>query len=90
MGVIQIPTPLRKYTGNQNMCRYEGETVAKVIEGLVYEYPDMEPQLFAKEGKLHVYLHIFIGGQDIMMMQGLDTPVYSETVIKLIPAIAGG
>jgi adenylyltransferase/sulfurtransferase len=60
------------------------------MDDFVRKYPDMQPRIFDKAGKIRSSMHIFINRQDIKMLQGLDTPVHADTEIRLIPAIAGG
>jgi molybdopterin converting factor small subunit len=90
MAVVQIPEPYRKFTCNESECRFDGKTVGIVLKRFAAEYPEIGCRLFDDNGDMHSYLHIFIGKRDIKTMQELHTLVDNDTVIKLIPAIAGG
>jgi adenylyltransferase/sulfurtransferase len=85
-----IPAPYRRYTDNRKEYSAEGTTVGQMVKNLVREYPEMEPRLLDENGRTRSYVHIFIGERDIRKLQGLQTPVDADTVIKIIPAIAGG
>jgi molybdopterin converting factor small subunit len=87
---ILIPAPYRRYTGNESEYRCSGDTVGTVMRALVRDYPEMKPRLFDDRGNVRKYVHVFIGDRDIRATGALDTPVHEETVIKLVPAIAGG
>ena len=36
------------------------------------------------------FIRIYVGGDDIGALQGLDTPVTARDEIDIVPAIAGG
>jgi len=90
MAVILIPELYRKFTFNESECRFGGDTVGIVLKRFAAEYPEMGRRLFDDKGSMRSYVHVFIGKRDIKTMQELRTPVDDHTVVKLIPAIAGG
>ena len=36
------------------------------------------------------FLNVFVDGDDVRLLQGLDTQVASTSTILLLPAVAGG
>ena len=60
-----------------------------VIEDLVERYPPLGAQLLAG-GELASYVNVYLGGEDIKTLDGLDTPVYDGETLILLPAMAGG
>jgi molybdopterin synthase sulfur carrier subunit len=87
---LLIPAPFLRFTGNEKELQFEGETTGEVLDGLAARYPELGARIFDEKGKIRSYVHVFIGEREIRLLQGPDTPVGDDTVIKLIPAIAGG
>ena len=90
MARLLIPAPLLRFTENEKELQFEGETVGEVLAGASRRYPELGARLFDEKGGLRSYVHLFLGEREIMFLQGPDTPVEDDTVIKLVPAIAGG
>ena len=66
----------------------EGETVREVLEDLSGRYPALEAQLF-EDGGLAPFVNVYVGGEDVRTLDGLETRVNGASVI-LLPAMAGG
>lgn len=90
MAVINIPTPLRKYAKDQSSVKFEGQTVKQVIQQLAQENPDIKDHLFDGEGNLRKFLRIYVGDTDIKTLENESTSVNDDSIINIIPAIAGG
>jgi molybdopterin converting factor small subunit len=90
MARLIIPTPLRKFTNDKGSFESSGQTVEGVIQDLVKEYQGLKPHLFDSEGKLRSFVRIYVGDEDIQGLEREQTAVSSDTVISIIPAIAGG
>jgi molybdopterin synthase sulfur carrier subunit len=88
MAAVRIPPTLRAEVGGRRELEAHGETVGEVLDDLVERYPPLAPQLLAG-GMLASFVNIFLGGEDIRTLDGLDTRVNGETII-LLPAMAGG
>jgi sulfur-carrier protein len=69
----------------------EGATVRQVIDELVHRYPGLERELLNEAGELYQHVHVFVGGRDANFLEkGLDTPLKTEDVIGVFPAVGGG
>ena len=90
MPSIRIPTPLRSYTGGQNLIFVQGNTVFEAMQDLVAQYPSLRQHLFNGSGELRPFVNLFIGDENVRDLQGVDTPLDVEDRILLIPSIAGG
>ncbi len=91
MAKIIIPTPLRKFTANQASFDSNGSTtVNEAITELVEEYSDLGKQLLDLNGELRSFVRVYLGDEDIKSLDKGDTAVSSDSVISIIPAIAGG
>jgi molybdopterin converting factor small subunit len=90
MATIIIPTPLRKFTSNESKVEAQGNTVQEALTEISVKFPDLQPQLFDETGNLRSYLRIFKGSTDIRTLEKGATSVSNETVLSIVPAIAGG
>jgi sulfur-carrier protein len=86
---IRIPPVLRSEVGGKRTVAVEGETVKVVFERLLSEYPSLNGRVLA-DGELPPFLNVFVDGEDVRVLSGLDTAVGAETTILLLPAVAGG
>lgn len=89
MASIKIPTPLRQYAANQSEVAVEGRTVGEALDSLTTQYPDLRPHLY-EGADLRNFVNVFLGDEDIRFLQELDTPIESQSRLRIIPAIAGG
>jgi molybdopterin synthase sulfur carrier subunit len=89
MAAVRIPPTLRAEVGGLRELHAQGDTVGAVIEDLVERYPPLGSQLLAG-GELASYVNVYLGGEDIKTLDGLDTPVYDGETLILLPAMAGG
>ncbi|MGB3180871.1 MAG: MoaD/ThiS family protein [Cyclobacteriaceae bacterium] len=90
MAKLIIPTPLRKFTDNQSTLETSGSTVNDAMDQLALTYPDLKKQLFDEQGKLRNFIKVYVGDEDIKGLNNGETHVANDTVISIVPAIAGG
>lgn len=90
MAKLIIPTPLRKFTKNASSIETEGNTVKDAIQDLIQQYPDLQKHLLDDSGTLRSFVRVFVGDDDIQALKGEATDIQSDTVVSIIPAIAGG
>jgi molybdopterin converting factor small subunit len=90
MATVIIPTPLRKFTNQQTRLHVDGNTVREAIHELTQNFPDLRKHLFDESGQLRTFVNIFVGNDDIRNLQQEHTKVKSESIVSIIPAIAGG
>ena len=47
-------------------------------------------KLLTDDGDLNRFVNVYINGQDVRYLAGLDTPVAPADEVRLLPAMAGG
>lgn len=52
-------------------------------------YPALEGQLF-RDLKLHDFINVFLNGESIRDLNGLETKIEEDAELFVVPAIAGG
>jgi molybdopterin synthase sulfur carrier subunit len=88
---INIPTPLRAYTGGLDTVSISGATVSAVFQELTVKYPELKQHLFTPEGKLRSFVNVYLNDDDIRYLEGKEeTSVRDVDELTIIPSIAGG
>ncbi len=90
MATVIIPTPLRKFTSNTARLQVKAGTIEQTVNELTLNFPDLKKHLLDEQGHIRSYVNIFVGDDDIRDLQKEQTPIHENTVISIIPAIAGG
>ena len=90
MPKIQIPSPLRQYSGKQASVDVAGKTVGEALAGLVLQHPDLKRHLYADDGKLRAFVNVYVNDEDIRFLGGEAHKFEDGDEVMLIPSIAGG
>jgi molybdopterin synthase sulfur carrier subunit len=90
MATVIIPTPLRKFTNNTARVQVQAGNIQQTVDELTLNFPDLKKHLVDEQGQLRTYVNIFVGNDDIRDLQQAQTPIQENTVISIVPAIAGG
>jgi molybdopterin converting factor small subunit len=90
MPQIQIPSPLRQYSGKQASVDVPGKTVAEALAGLVSQHPDLKRHLYADDGKLRAFVNVYVNDEDMRYLQKEATALKDGDTISIVPSIAGG
>jgi molybdopterin converting factor small subunit len=64
--------------------------VGESIRELTTNFPDLKRHILDENGKIRSFVNIFVGEEDIRDLQQEQTEVREDTVVSIIPAIAGG
>ncbi len=90
MATVIIPTPLRKFTNNNSRVIISESKVADVITQLAVSFPDIKKYLIDSDGKIASFINIFVDSEDIRNLNQEQTEIKQNTIISIVPAIAGG
>ena len=91
MGVmVRIPTPLRRMTGGLDKLEMNESTLSIMIDELETNYPGFKERLIDENGDLRYFVNIYVNGEDVRFLDGLDTQTSSGDEISIVPAVAGG
>ncbi|MGB9185961.1 MAG: ubiquitin-like small modifier protein 1 [Solirubrobacteraceae bacterium] len=86
---VKIPTQLREATGGESQASVEGSTVGEVLDALYARFGELRSRI-AEDGGLRRFVNVYVDGEDIRFMDGLDTQVQDGDEITILPAVAGG
>lgn len=90
MAKIIIPTPLRKFTGNEGTFETKGNSIQIAVEELVTENPDLKKHILNEDGSIRSFIRIYVGEDDINSLEKEATIIDENSVVSIVPAIAGG
>jgi sulfur-carrier protein adenylyltransferase/sulfurtransferase len=90
MTTIQIPTPLRRFTGEAGDVEVQGGTVDEALGDLTRRYPGLKPHLYTAEGALRSFVNVFLNDDDVRHLDRGATKVGPGDTLTIIPSIAGG
>ena len=90
MSAVKIPSVLRPSVGGARELDVDGATIGELIKRLTEQHPSLRQQLLADDGGLNRFVNVYVNGQDVRYLQGLDTPVQERDEVRLLPAMAGG
>jgi sulfur-carrier protein len=87
---IQIPTPLRRFTGEESEVHVQGETVGDALRDLTRLHPALARHLYNDEGALRSFVNVFLNDEDVRHLGRDATPIKTGDTLSIIPSIAGG
>ena len=88
--LVRIPTPLRRITSGQAKVELESANLGEMVEQLDSTFPGFKARLVDENGELRYFVNIFINGEDVRFLQGLETSTKSGDEVSIVPAVAGG
>jgi len=87
---VKIPTPLRNLTGDLDTVASEGATLQELVGHLETAYPGMRERLCDDTGSLRRFVNVYINGEDVRFLSGLESALKEGDEISIVPAVAGG
>lgn len=87
---VRIPTPLRSTTDGASEVKVESNDVAGVLRELESQYPGIRGRLRDERGELRRFVNLFVNGEDVRFLEGLETALKAGDEVSIIPAVAGG
>ena len=88
--LVRIPTPLRRVTNGQDKLEIDGSTLAEIVERVEGQFPGFRERLVDENGELRYFVNIYLNGEDVRFLQGLDTATNTGDEVSIVPAVAGG
>ena len=87
---VRIPTPLRKVTNGEDKASVNSGTMKDVMESLEQQFPGIKSRICEDTGELRSFVNVYINGEDVRFLNGLDTATNPGDEISIVPAVAGG
>ena len=88
---VRIPTPLRKLTNELDVVTAdESGTLSQLIDALERQFPGLKERLCDETGALRRFVNVYVNGEDVRFLSGLDTRIEAGAEVSIVPAVAGG
>lgn len=87
---VKIPSFFQPFTEWKPELVLSGRTVGEVMEDMFNQYPDLRQHFFTHWGILSANVLIYLNGEEIFTLQGLDTRVTDNDHITFVPTASGG
>ena len=87
---VRIPGPLRRVTNGADKVSVEADNLAAVVEALNEAYPGIKDRLCDESGSLRNFVNVYVNGEAVRFLDGLNTLTKSGDEISIVPAVAGG
>jgi molybdopterin converting factor small subunit len=87
--IVRIPPTLRTETGGAPRVEAEGDSVRELLDDLTDRFPALRNQLW-EDGEVAPFVNVYVEGEDVRTLDGLETPVSHGQTVILLPAMAGG
>ena len=88
--MVRIPTPLRRLTGNIDKVEVEADTLQGVLDALDQEHEGIKARICGEDGEIRHFVNVYVNGEDVRYLDGLNTPTKTGDEISIVPAVAGG
>jgi sulfur-carrier protein len=87
---VKIPPQLRAATGGQGSESVDGATVGEVLTALYDRHGELRDRVADGDGALRRFVNVYLDGEDVRFLEGLDTAVKDGAELQILPAVAGG
>jgi len=89
MTKVRIPPTLREQVDGEREIPADGDTVRELLDDLMGRFPTLRRQL-VQDGELAPFVNVYVEGEDVRTLDGLETEVRPGSTVILLPAMAGG
>jgi len=90
MPSVRFPPALKYYVDNHSEMEISASTVTGLLAALVTRYPSLKFHLLDADGKLRRHFNVFVNGEHIRELNGMDTLLKADDKIILMASAAGG
>lgn len=87
---VRIPTPLRRVTDGQDKVSADGATLGEIIDSMESQFPGIKARICDDDGNLRNFVNVFVNGEDVRFMDGVNSATADGDEISIVPAVAGG
>ncbi|MEA2281027.1 MAG: sulfur-carrier protein [Solirubrobacteraceae bacterium] len=87
---VKLPTQLRDAAGGAASAEVEAGTVGEALDALYARHGELRSRMADDDGSLRRFVNVYLAGEDIRFLDGLDTTVPDGAELTVLPAVAGG
>jgi len=87
---VRIPSQLRNLVDGQRKMEVASSTIRAILDELDAKHPGIKNRVLDENGEPSAFVGVYIGGEDIRFLGGLDAEVPEGAEVSIVPAAAGG
>ena len=90
MPTIRVSNVISYYTDKQTQFEVSGFTALEAVQNAVEKFPALKFHVFDKDGNLRRHIHLFVNNVNVRELDGVESEVGEEDVVRILAAAAGG
>ena len=90
MPIVRFPPVMKYYLENQNEFPVQAATVEEIVRVVAARYPAVKSHMIDGDGKLRRHFSVFVNGEHIRELNGMDTILNENDRVILMASSAGG
>jgi sulfur-carrier protein len=90
MPTVHLPAALSGHAAGRRRVEVAGTTVGKVLAALGQAHPGVGQRVLDDRGVLRRHVNVFVNGESIRYLHGVETPVADADEVWILPAVSGG
>ncbi len=89
MATVRLDTTLRELVPQPELA-VPSASVGTLIAALEAQYPALHRRLRDASGAIRPSFHVFVNGEDVRGLQGLNTPLAARDQVEILGSVQGG
>jgi molybdopterin synthase sulfur carrier subunit len=90
MPTVHLPAALSGHAAGQRRVDVAAATVGGVLAALGQAHPGVGQRVLDDRGVLRRHVNVFVNGESIRYLEGVETPVGDGDEVWILPAVSGG
>ena len=90
MAVLRIPNTLRPLAGGAAQIEVTAADLGSALDTIGAAHPELAERITDENGRLYGFVNVFVDDAECRTLDGLGTPLEADTVVSVVPAVAGG
>ena len=84
---VNIPSPLRSYTGEASEVEASGASLAAILDDLDRRYPGIRFRIVDEQDAIRPHIKFFVAGE---LAASIEAPVGERDEVYILCALSGG
>jgi MoaD family protein len=87
-----LPSALLRFAGGRSQVALDARcrTVGDALQALAETHGGVVDRVLDEQGEVRRHVNVFVDGENVRFLGGLQTPVEESSTIVIFPAVSGG
>ena len=90
MPILHVSNVISYYTDKQTRFEVSGSTALEAVQNAVEKFPQLKFHVFDNDGNLRRHIYLFVNDVNVKELNGNETKVGEQDVVRILAAAAGG